>query len=123
LNQDGISQANELTALSANSITAIGVNSSAVNTDLGNGNIQTAAGTFTRSDGTAGATGETNGAAGNLDLLVNTFNRQFTDHITLTDKAKALPNLRGSGRVRDLSEAISFSRGARQRVLLQTQCF
>jgi hypothetical protein len=43
LNQDGISQANELTALSANSITAIGVNSSAVRTDLGK--IQTAAGT------------------------------------------------------------------------------
>ena len=30
LNQDGISQANEMTALSANSITSIGVNSSAV---------------------------------------------------------------------------------------------
>ena len=109
LNQDGISQANELTALSANRITAIGVNSSAVRTDLGNGNLQSAAGTFTRSDGTSGATGETNSAAGNLDLLVNTFYRQFTDHITLTDQAKALPNLRGSGRVRDLSEAISLS--------------
>jgi len=109
LNQDGISQANELTALSANSITAIGVNPIGVRNDLGNGNIQTAAGTFTRSDGTSGATGETNGAAGNLDLLVNTFYRQFTDHITLTDQARALPNLRGSGRVRDLGEAISLS--------------
>ena len=123
LNQDGISQANELTALSANRITAIGVNSNAVRTDLGNGNLQSAAGTFTRSDGTSGATGETNSAAGNLDLLVNTFYRQFTDHIPLTGQAKALPNLRGSGRVRDLSEAISLSRGARQGLLLETQCF
>ena len=109
LNQDGISQANELTALAANSITGIGVNSSAVRTDLGNGNIQTAAGTFTRSNGTTGATGETNGAAANLDLLVNTFYRTFTTQITLTDQAKTLPTLRGSGRVRDLNEAISLS--------------
>ncbi|MFN7881487.1 MAG: calcium-binding protein, partial [bacterium] len=109
LNQDGISQANELTTLAANSITGIGVNSSAVRTDLGNGNVQTAAGTFTRSNGTTGTTGETNGAAANLDLLVNTFYRTFTTQITLTDQAKALPDLRGSGRVRDLNEAISLS--------------
>jgi len=109
LNQDGINQANELTTLTANNIVSIGVNSTAVRTDLGNGNLQTAAGTFTRSDGGTGATGETNGAAANLDLLVNTFYRQFTDQIPLTDQAKALPDLRGSGRVRDLSEAISLS--------------
>ncbi|MCA3033073.1 MAG: hypothetical protein ING21_08410 [Burkholderiales bacterium] len=109
LNQDGISQANELTTLAANSITGIGVNSSAVRTDLGNGNVQTAAGSFTRSNGTTGTTGETNGAAANLDLLVNTFYRTFTTQITLTDQAKALPTLRGSGRVRDLNEAVSLS--------------
>ncbi|MGD7209703.1 calcium-binding protein [Ralstonia pseudosolanacearum] len=109
LNQDGISQTNELTTLSANNIVSIGVNSTAVRTDLGNGNVQTAAGTFNRSNGTTGATGETNGAAANLDLLVNTFYRQFTDHIPLTDSAKALPTLRGSGRARDLNEAISLS--------------
>jgi hypothetical protein len=109
LNQDAISQANELTTLAVNSITGIGVNASAVNTDLGNGNVQTAAGTFTRSNGTTGATGETNGAAANLDLLVNTFYRTFTTQIALTDQAKALPTLRGSGRVRDLNEAISLS--------------
>jgi len=109
LNQDGISQADELTSLSANNVVSIGVNATAVRTDLGNGNIQTAAGTFVRSNGTTGTTGETNGAAANLDLLVNTFYRQFTDHIPLTDQAKALPTLRGSGRVRDLNEAISLS--------------
>lgn len=109
LNQDGISQANELTTLSANNITSIGINSTTVRTDLGNGNVQTAAGTFTRSNGTTGATGEANGAAANLDLLINTFYRHFNDRIPLTDQAKALPDLRGSGRVRDLSEAISLS--------------
>lgn len=64
LNQDGISQANELTTLATNNITGIGV---------------------------------------------NTFYRTFTTQITLADQAKALPDLRGSGRVRDLSEAISLS--------------
>lgn len=109
LNQDGISQASELTPLSTNNIISIGVNSSAVRIDLGNGNVQTAAGSFTRSNGTTGTTGETNGTAANLDLLVNTFYRQFTDQITLTDQAEVLPTLHGSGRVRDLSEAISLS--------------
>ena len=41
LNQDGISHANDLTTLAANSITGIGVNASAVRTDLGNGNLYT----------------------------------------------------------------------------------
>ena len=109
LNQDGISQANELTTLSANRITGIGVNASAVRIDLGNGNVQTAAGTFTRSNSPMGMTGETNGAVANLDLEIDTFYRQFTDQITLTAQANALPTLRGSGRVRDLNEAISLS--------------
>ncbi|MDP1651355.1 MAG: calcium-binding protein [Rhodocyclaceae bacterium] len=109
LNQDGISQADELTTLAANSIVSIGVNSTAVRIDLGNGNLQTAAGTFTRTNGSTGATGETDSAVANLDLLVNTFYREFTDHVPLTDQARLLPELRGSGQVRDLSEAISLS--------------
>lgn len=109
LNQDGISQANELSTLSANNITGIGINSTAVRTDLGNGNVQTAVGTFTRFNGTTGTTGETNSAIANLDLLVNTFYRAFSTEIILTDQAKALPDMRGAGMVRDLSEAISLS--------------
>ncbi|WP_211442385.1 calcium-binding protein [Collimonas humicola] len=109
LNQDGISQADELTTLSANDIVSIEVNSTAVRTDLGNGNIQTAAGIFTRSNGATGITGETNSTAANLDLLVDTFYREFTDRVPLTDQARELPGMRGSGRVRDLSEAISLS--------------
>jgi flagellar biosynthesis regulator FlaF len=110
LNQDGVSQANELSTLAANNIVSIGVNASAMRTDLGNGNVQTAAGTFTRSNGSSSSTGETSDSnAANLDLLVNTFYREFSDTITLTDQAKALPNMKGSGLVRDLSEAISLS--------------
>jgi predicted chitinase len=49
------------------------VNSSAVRTDLGNSNVQTAAGSLTRSNGTMDTTGEANGAAANPDLMGNTF--------------------------------------------------
>jgi Ca2+-binding RTX toxin-like protein len=109
LNQDGVSQASELTTLSTNNITSIGVNSSSVLYDLGNGNLQTAEGIFTRSNGTIGSTGESYGAAANLDLLVDSFYRTFSTEIPLTIQAMALLNLRGSGRVRDLREAISLS--------------
>jgi Ca2+-binding RTX toxin-like protein len=109
LNQDAISQEAELSTLATNGIVSIQTGITAVNTDLGNGNVQTAAGTFTRTNGSTGATGETNSAAANLDLLVNTFYRQFTDPVPLTAQALALPELMGSGQVRDLSEAISLS--------------
>ncbi|MEB3317652.1 MAG: hypothetical protein VKO39_05870, partial [Cyanobacteriota bacterium] len=121
LNQDGISQSDEITTLLSNGIISIGVTSIPVRTDLGNGNLQTASGTFLRSNGATGTTGETNGAAANLDLLVNSFYRQFTDHIPLSDQAKGLPNVRGSGRVRDLREAISLSPDLGNLVHMYTQ--
>ncbi|HHW4669316.1 MAG TPA: calcium-binding protein, partial [Xylella fastidiosa subsp. multiplex] len=110
LNQDGISQANELSTLDANHIVSIGVTATAGRVDLGNGNVQTAAGTFTRSNSTTGATEGTTGTAANLDLQADTFYRDFTQQVALTDQAKALPFLRGSGRVRNLDEAISLSK-------------
>ena len=116
LNQDGISQSNELSTLAANNILSIGLSKTRARTDLGNGNVQTATGTFTRSNGTTTASNTTTansttttGVTASLDLQVNPFYRQFTRRITLTAQAKALPTLRGSGRVRDLNEAISLS--------------
>ena len=116
LNQDGISQSNELSTLAANNILSINLNKTRARTDLGNGNVQTATGTFTRSNGTTTASNTTTansttttGVTASLDLRVNRFYRKFTRRITLTAQAKALPTLRGSGRVRDLNEAISLS--------------
>ncbi|WP_188568481.1 calcium-binding protein, partial [Undibacterium terreum] len=109
LNQDGISQANELSSLAANNITSISLGANAVRHDFGNGNVQTAAGTFTRGDGTVGNSGEISSNIANLDLLQNSFYSEFTDSIKLTDQAMNLPSLAGSGRVRNLSEAISLS--------------
>ncbi|MEO5351311.1 MAG: hypothetical protein H7836_16965, partial [Magnetococcus sp. YQC-3] len=113
LNQDGISQAEELTTLNDNHIISIGLNATATRTTLSNGNVQTAVGSFTLSDGSNGSTGTVGeseeGTVANLDLLTDTFYRRFADQIPLTEQAMALPELRGSGRVRDLSEAISLS--------------
>ena len=101
LNQDGISQSNELSTLAAANIRSINLTPTA-QSDLGNGNTQTASATFTRSDGTTGT-------AVNLNLAVNGFFRQFTNPVTLTDAAKKLPEVSGSGALRDLREAMSGS--------------
>ena len=108
LNQDGVSGANELFTLSQLGIAAINVASVARDQVLGNGNRIADVGTFVRSDGTEGAVGETHGAA-DVDLASDTFHREFTDEIPLVDGVKDLPNMPGSGRVRDIWEAASQS--------------
>ena len=100
LNQDGVSQSSELSTLAANNIRSISLSKTTATTNLGNGNAQTATATFTRTD-------DTTGAAANLELVSNTFYRKFTNRVTLTDNAKKLPEVSGSGRVRNLREAMS----------------
>ena len=102
LNQDGVSQSNELSTLAANNIRSISLNKTSATTNLGNGNTQTATATFTRTD-------DTTGTAANLGLVSNTFYRKFTNRVTLTNNAKKLPEVSGSGRVRNLREAMSGS--------------
>ncbi len=111
LDQNGTSQAGELFTLQSLGITAINLNATAETIDLGNGNVQTATATYVLADGTTGATagvglGQT---AANLELALNPFYRQFTDPIPLTEQASLLPQMQGSGRVRDLREAVSLS--------------
>lgn len=101
LNQDGISQANELASLTDLNITAISLAHDQERVDLGNGNARIGSGSFVRADGSVGH-------AYNLALQDNPFYRRFTDSIPLTDQAKTLPNMMGSGAVRDLREAVSL---------------
>ncbi|GHT91673.1 hypothetical protein FACS1894116_00600 [Betaproteobacteria bacterium] len=110
LNQDGVSQANELTTLDQQGITAIDLNVNLITVDLGNGNTQTATTTFTRTDGSEGAAGNViEGNAANLDLAHNPFYREFTDRIELSPEIARLPDMQGSGAVRDLREAAQGS--------------
>ncbi len=106
LNQDGISQAGELFTLDQLGIASINLTpSTTVDLDLGNGNVVDNRGTFTRADGTTGL-------AGDLLLAMSHFFSDFTgalEPVAVTDEAKRIPGLKGSGAVRDLVEAASLS--------------
>jgi hypothetical protein len=54
----------------------------------GTGNVQSATGSYTRTDGSTGL-------VGNLEVVADTFYRDFTTRIELTAQAKALPTLGG----------------------------
>ncbi|RMH90943.1 hypothetical protein EBB59_09205 [Lysobacter pythonis] len=102
LNQDGISQANELFSLTDVGIQSINLTpTSTTNVDVGNGNVADSTGRFTRTDGSDGNF---------YDLLLanNSFYREFKDAIVLTEKAKTIADMKGSGMVRDLREAASI---------------
>ncbi|WP_282957190.1 calcium-binding protein, partial [Xanthomonas theicola] len=106
LNQDGVSQSNELFTFGQLGIASIALKPAVTDDlDLGNGNVIDNRGTYTRNDGTTGL-------AGDLQLAVNNFFRDFTgslEPVTVTDEAGQLPNLKGSGAVRDLEQAASLS--------------
>ncbi|HEY8508982.1 MAG TPA: hypothetical protein VIL32_11535, partial [Steroidobacteraceae bacterium] len=107
-NQDGVSQAGELFTLDELGITAINVSSVARDQVLANGNVIADVGTYVRSDGTEATVGETHGTA-DVDLIEDTFYRDFDTHVPLEPGVENLPNMGGSGRVRDLWEAASLS--------------
>jgi Ca2+-binding RTX toxin-like protein len=117
-NQDGISQSTELKSLQTLGISSIGLanNFGSASTDLGNGNLQIASGTYTRADGSSGVSGVAQ-LSGSLLLAGNNFYRSFMDNPTITPAAAALPQMQGSGLVRDLREAMSL--GTAQATLLQ----
>ncbi len=118
LNQDGISQSGELFTFAQLGIESINVSGTATNINLGGGNTQTFSGSFTRVGGETGASG-TADLAGSLLLANNNFYRQFTDDPVLTAAALALPQMTGSGAVRDLRPAMSL--GTTQALDLQTK--
>jgi hypothetical protein len=116
-NQDGISQSSELFTFAQLDVASINTTGTADNVNLGGDNTQTHAGTFTR---TTGATGEAGTAhlAASLLLANNNFYRQFSDDPALSAEAQALPQMQGSGTVRDLRPAMSL--GTPQAAALQT---
>lgn len=105
LNQDGISQSNELFSLLSQNIASVNLANKTQLVTESNGNQLANIGTFTRIDGTTGLAGE----MGDVNLASDTFHSQFTDHITITAQALTLPDMHGSGMVRDLREAASMS--------------
>ncbi|MFT0213547.1 hypothetical protein VQ643_13225 [Pseudomonas sp. F1_0610] len=113
LNSDGISQANELKTLDELGIVGINLDATKTNIDS-NGNIISAIGTFIREDGSIGEANANQSVVANLDLTDNPFYREFTDKIALDEHSKSLPDLKGSGAVRDLREATMLNQNLKQ---------
>lgn len=108
LNQDGISQTGELFTLTALGISSISVTSSAHSQTLPNGNQIADLGTYTKTDGTQATVGAVTGNLADVNLVQDTFHRSFIDVLDTTSVA-TLPDMQGSGKVRDLREAATQS--------------
>lgn len=102
LDQDGVTDNGELKSLAEANIASIELSGDNNPIDLGNGNLQSSSSSFTFTDGSTGT-------VANLDLVENTFNREFTDIVEYSQDAEALPDTKGSGLVRDLKESASLS--------------
>jgi hypothetical protein len=101
LNQDGISQEGELHTLTDLGIESISTSSETVNQNL-NGNLLSSVGIYTKTDGSVGM-------IGSLFFGSSTFYTDFTEAVEIPEKIKSLPNMHGSGQVRDLREAAALS--------------
>jgi len=100
LTATALSQSNELfTHLGISSLSTGGTLD--VNTDLGNGNSIVNNGSFTWADGSKGNMAD-------LALQEQIIYREFTDNVTITDAAAALPDVVATSPVRDLREAMSM---------------
>ncbi|QIF42451.1 iron-regulated protein FrpC [Kingella kingae] len=95
INQDGISQANELFTLDALGIQSLNLEHQENSKDLGNGNRLTYIGSYTKTDGTTGEMGD-------VEFASNSLYSRYTDTIELTPEQLKAPNLQGLGRLRDL---------------------
>ena len=108
LNQDGISQTGELFTLASQNIIGINTGISAHSQTLPNGNQIADKGTFIKSNGTLGELGDVTGNLADINLASDTFHRTFTTALDTTSVAN-LPDMQGSGVVRDLREATTQS--------------
>ena len=104
LNQDGISQTGELFTLTQLNISSINVTKTANSQTLPNGNQIADLGTFTRTDGATGNVGAVTGNMADINLASDTFHRTFPNVLD-TSSVATLPDMQGSGAVRDLREA------------------
>lgn len=110
-NQDGISQADELTSLSDAGIASLNLANTLKNQRLGNGNTLAREGSFSWANGETGSMAE-------INVAIDTFDTRFAQDIPLSDAAKSLPAMQGSGNVRELRQAATQS-SALQEVLSQ----
>jgi len=98
-NGDGYSSADELFTLVDAGVQSIAIGYTNVNQTDANGNTTQQTGTFTRTDGSTGASAD-------IWFNVDKTNTIATDWLPETATVSALPDLQGYGNVRDLHQAI-----------------
>ncbi|WP_293932604.1 calcium-binding protein [Iodobacter sp.] len=108
INGNGLTDSGELLTLEQVGIASFNTKEKSHSLILENGNRLADLGSYTRTDGQTAVLGEV-GDMADIDLAEDTFHREFTDHLTISDEIKALPEMAGSGKVRDLREAASQS--------------
>jgi hypothetical protein len=101
INSDGISQSEELFTMEEAGISGLNVAKSNINQNFPNGNSIKGTGPYIKSDGTTGL-------MGNVYFAVDTSKQQFPDTPILPE-VEGLPNIWGSGLMRDLHQAASLS--------------
>jgi Ca2+-binding RTX toxin-like protein len=110
VNSDGITDTGELKTLEELGIAGMRVEKYENTTPLSNGNQIADLGHYIKADGTEAELGNVTGRLGDIDLATNPFFREFADHLD-TSNVSNLPDMQGSGFVRDLREAASQSLG------------
>lgn len=111
LNQNGISDTGELMSFADAGIASINLNATSTSVTLTGNNLESATSTYTRTDGTTSK-------VANLNFVENNFDRVFVTPLTLTAEVMVLPEMRGSGSVRDLREAVSLDVSGQTGILL-----
>jgi len=111
--QEGVTGAGELIPLQDAGIVSLNLANTLKNQGLSNGNQLTREGSFTRADGTTGGMGE-------YKLATDTFDTRFAEEIDVPEALRTLPNMGGSGNVRELQQAAAQS-GSLADVLTQFQ--
>ncbi|PPC94133.1 MAG: hypothetical protein CTY35_10805, partial [Methylotenera sp.] len=116
LNQDGNTQmgdpingiGRELFTLSELGISSISLTKTGNAQTLANGNQIADIGSYTRTDGSQALLGEVTGGLADINLVGDTFYRSFSNKLDTTN-VSFLPDMQGSGAVRDLREAATLS--------------
>ena len=110
-NHNGYSEPFELSSITEEGIASIGTLMTPSGAELPGGNRLIGTSTFTRTDGSTGASGA-------LDLARETFYRDFKSPPDYDPAVDGLPSAAGSGRVRNLQEAAASSPQLRAALLL-----
>ncbi|WP_239362970.1 calcium-binding protein [Snodgrassella communis] len=102
LNQDGICQSNELFTLEQVGVKALNLANKNSNANLKNGNTLAQIGSYETTDGQTRVMGDVN-------FEHKPVFSEYAEEVKLTEEQKQAPNLKGTGRVRDLRDAAALS--------------